>query len=81
MKTVLAIGLAFALTTAMAYAEAPLTAEASGTLMYNRGMTIGPRYQPTPLLSFGDVQFEIWTPVAPPYNAAANRNLAGNPLW
>jgi len=82
MKTALAIGLAFALTAATAYAGVPATGDASGTLLYNQGTTTAPRYsQPTPLFRLGDVQFEIWSPVAPPYNAAANRNLAGNPLW
>ena len=82
MKTALAIGLAFALTGAMAYAQVPATGDVSGTLAYNQVTVIGPHYRaPTPLLTMGNVQFEIWSPVSPPYDAAANRNLGGNPLW
>lgn len=81
MKTALAAVLAVAALATAAYADVPATGETSGTLMYNQGTTVAPRYQPTPLFLLGGVQFEIWTPVAPPYNAAANRNLAGRPLW
>ena len=34
----------------------------------------------TPLFVFGGMAVGIWTPVAPPYDAGANRNLAANPL-
>ena len=82
MKTALVAMLAIAALAPAAYAEAPATEETSGTLMYNERTTVSPRYrQPTPLFTLGNVQLEIWTPVAPPYNAAANRNLAGNPPW
>jgi hypothetical protein len=29
-----------------------------------------------PLFTFGGFNVRVWTPVAPPYNAMANRNLA-----
>jgi hypothetical protein len=29
-----------------------------------------------PLFTFGGLNVRVWTPVAPPYNAMANRNLA-----
>jgi hypothetical protein len=38
-----------------------------------------PRY-PTPIFSIGGVPVSIWTRVPPPYNAAANRSAAANPL-
>ena len=82
MKIVIATALAVVALATSAYAQVPATGETSGTLTYDQGMTVAPRYaQPTPLFTLGNVQFEIWTPVAPPYNSAANRNLAGNPLW
>ena len=82
MKTALAAAFAVAALTTAAYAAVPVTGETSGMLLYNQGTAVAPAYrQPTPLFRLGDVQFEIWSPVAPPYNAAANRNLAGNPPW
>ena len=35
---------------------------------------------PTQLFVMGSTAFGIWTPMAPPYDVNANRNLAGNPL-
>jgi hypothetical protein len=44
---------------------------------------VGPRInpqQPTPLFTIGGLAVGIWTRLPPPYNAAANRNLAADPL-
>jgi hypothetical protein len=38
-----------------------------------------PRY-PTPLFTIGGVAVGIWTPVPPPYDGAANRSAAANPV-
>jgi hypothetical protein len=45
--------------------------------------TIGPQHapsQPRPLLSIFGLPVGIWAPVPPPYNVAANRNLASRPI-
>ena len=45
-------------------------------------LTIGvaPAQQMRPLATIGNVALGIWTRVPPPYDVAANRNLAANPL-
>jgi hypothetical protein len=40
----------------------------------------GPSRNPTPLFSLGGVPVGIWTRVPPPYDPAANRSAAANPL-
>ena len=45
--------------------------------------TIGPQQAPsvpTPLFRIFGVPVGIWAPVPPPYNVAANRNLASRPI-
>jgi hypothetical protein len=45
--------------------------------------TIGPQQapsQPRPLFTIFGVPIGIWAPVPPPYNVAANRNLAARPI-
>jgi hypothetical protein len=37
--------------------------------------------QSRPLFKIGGLPVHVYAPVAPPYNAAANRNLAADPLW
>ncbi|HEY7578796.1 MAG TPA: hypothetical protein VH855_14475 [Acetobacteraceae bacterium] len=44
---------------------------------------IGPQHapsQPRPLFSIFGLPVGIWAPVPPPYNVAANRNLASRPI-
>jgi hypothetical protein len=65
-----------------AFAEAP---NSQITTTY-RGQAVAPApwlhaQQPTPLFVVGGVAGGIWTHVSPPYNVAANRNLAANPIW
>jgi hypothetical protein len=45
--------------------------------------TMGPQQAPsvpTPLFHIFGVPIGIWAPVPPPYNVAANRNLASRPI-
>jgi hypothetical protein len=35
----------------------------------------------SPLFTFGGLNVHVWAPMEPHYNADANRNLAGDPLW
>ena len=37
--------------------------------------------QSRPLFTIGGLPVRAWAPVEPHYNAAANRNLAADPLW
>jgi hypothetical protein len=37
--------------------------------------------QSRPLFKIGGLPVHVYAPVEPPYNAAANRNLAADPLW
>jgi hypothetical protein len=46
----------------------------------NQTVGLGPIQQMTPLATVGSLAIGIWTPVAPPYDAAANRSGADNPL-
>ncbi len=34
-----------------------------------------------PLFSFGNVDVQVWAPIAPPYDPDANRNFASDPSW
>ncbi len=64
-----------------AYADAPA---ASVSTFGGQVGAMAPRAlatQPTPLFATGGVAFGIWTRLPPPYNAAANRNLAADPPW
>jgi hypothetical protein len=49
----------------------------------NRTVGAGPQFhnqQKTPLVTIGNLAIGIWSPVPPPYDVAANRNLAANPI-
>ena len=35
----------------------------------------------SPLFTIGRVEVRVWAPVAPPYNAEANGNLAARYIW
>jgi hypothetical protein len=37
--------------------------------------------QTHPLFSIGGIQFRVWAPVAPPYNAEAGGDLAARDIW
>jgi hypothetical protein len=37
--------------------------------------------QSTPMFTFGRGGVRVWTPVAPPYNAQANGDLAARDIW
>lgn len=46
--------------------------------------TVGPgrtTQRPKPLFMLGNLSVGIWAPVAPPYDATANRNLAADMPW
>jgi hypothetical protein len=45
-----------------------------------QSVTVGPRLGATPLFVIGDLAVGIWARVPPPYDVAANRNAAANPL-
>jgi hypothetical protein len=46
----------------------------------NQMIGVGPNQQMTPLATIGDLAVGVWTPVPPPYDSAANRSGADNPL-
>lgn len=65
-----------------AYAQ---TAENRGQVaaFSDRTVGVGPQLrgqQMTPLVTIGNLAIGIWSPVPPPYDVAANRNLAANPV-
>jgi hypothetical protein len=65
-----------------AFAQAPGSG-AAGQIASMGGQSVaqGPRVQqPTPLFMLGGLVVGIWTRVPLPYDAAANRNGAANPL-
>ncbi len=73
----------------IAYAATePAPQGTSGTLSFSgQSAATGPRLsaqttarQMRPLFTIGNVAVGIWTPLPPPYDASANRNLAANPL-
>ena len=85
MKT--AYAALFGLTTLAMIASASaqqVTASATGGPFAGRSVAIGegpaPR-NPTPLFSIGQLSVGIWARVPPPYDAAANRTYAGDPLY
>jgi hypothetical protein len=43
-------------------------------------VSTGPPRTP-PLFGIGGIQFRVWAPVAPPYTARANGNLAARDIW
>jgi hypothetical protein len=87
MGTVRAVvfGLLAVLVAVGAYAAPAAGPSSAGEALIfgGRSTAIGPRIkpqQPTPLFMIGGLAVGIWTRVPPPYDAAANRNLAANPL-
>ncbi len=69
-------------TTAWAQGPTPGTAGEIST-MGGQSFGLGPRLGPqeaTPLFMLGGLGVGIWARVPPPYNPAANRNGAANPL-
>lgn len=40
-----------------------------------------PLHKTPPLRTIGGVEFRVWAPVAPPYNAEANGDLAATNIW
>jgi hypothetical protein len=65
-----------------AFAQAPGSG-AAGQIASMGGQSVEQRpraQQPTPLLMLGGLEVGIWTRVPPPYDAAANRSAAANPL-
>jgi hypothetical protein len=65
-----------------AFAQAPGSGPASPIAsMGGQSVAQGQRVQqPTPLVTLGGLVGGIWTRVPPPYDAAANRSGAANPL-
>ena len=65
-----------------AFAQAPGSGAAGRTASVGgQSVEQGPRaQQPTPLFMLGGLEVGIWTRVPPPYDAAANRSAAANPL-
>lgn len=68
-----------------AYAQQPGPGPAGGPLGFGGQVaTVGPSQtfatRPRPLFSFLGVPVGVWAPVPPPYNVAANRNLAASPI-
>jgi hypothetical protein len=67
-----------------AYADTPAGPPVTGTLQAPATLPapVAPESaQPQPFWTLGGVPVRIWAPVAPPYDAAANRTGAGDPLW
>ncbi len=69
---------------APAFAQVPGPAGAGRVPAFGgESVLVAPRLgarQPAPLFIIGGVAVEVWAPVPPPYDAAANRNGAANPL-
>ena len=72
------IGVLMGLLPTVALAQVPVSGT-SGTVSTLAGRPAGgPNARP--LFMLGNVAFGIWAPVAPPYDVAANRNGAANPI-
>lgn len=81
MAHIIPLALAAALLGGPASAQAPSVA--AQPALGGQAFALGPRAgvrEPTTLFLLGGLPVAVWTPVAPPYDMAANRNLAGNPL-
>jgi hypothetical protein len=60
--------------------QPPGTGRVTGTGTIRTGSGREDR-QSHPLFTFGGLDVRLWTPVAPHYNAEANRNLAEQSIW
>jgi hypothetical protein len=83
MNTVRAVlfGILAILMATAAYAQEPRVGPAATTATFlGQSVTIGPRQFPTPQFVIGGLPVGIWARVAPPYEVAANRSAAENPL-
>jgi hypothetical protein len=83
MNTVHAVlfGILTALIATTAYAQKPSAGPEERTpRLGGQSVTAGPRLGATPLFVIADLAVGIWARVPPPYDVAANRNAAANPL-
>ena len=81
LARIIPLALAAGLVGGTAAAQTPSVA--AQPALGGQAFAVGPRagvHEPTTLFSLGGLPAVVWTPVAPPYDVAANRNLAGNPL-
>jgi hypothetical protein len=62
-------------------ARAPDTTTATGTDSGSTSVSASGLPTPPPSRSIGGVGIRVWTPVAPPYNAEANGDLAARNIW
>jgi hypothetical protein len=51
-----------------------------GAATGNDSVSVGALKKP-PLRTIGGIELRAWTPVAPPYNAEANGDLAARNIW
>ena len=66
-----------------AHAQTPVVNSGQGVAatFSDQSVTAGPQLQsPTSLFVIGNLAVGIWARVPPPYDVAANRNAAANPL-
>ena len=83
MNTVRAVhfGILALLMATTAYAQKPGVGPAATTASFlGESVTIGPRRFPTPQFVICGLPVGIWARVPPPYDVAANRSAAENPL-
>ena len=82
MNTVHAVlfGILTALIATTAYAQKPSAGPERTPRLGGQSVTAGPRLGATPLFVIGDLAVGIRARVPPPYDVAANRNAAANPL-
>ncbi len=83
MNTVRAVlfGILAALMATTAYAQKPDAGVVATTATFlGQSVTTGPRQFPTPQFVIGGLAVGIWARVPPPYDVAANRSAAENPL-
>ena len=62
-------------------ARASDRAAATGLTLQNASVSAGGLPTRSPLRSIGGVGIHVWAPVAPPYNAEANGDLAARNIW
>jgi hypothetical protein len=64
-----------------AFAQAPAAYGMESTPEVLAGQAPESTPLPPTLFSFDGVPVQIWTPVAPPYDPNADRNIHGDPSW
>jgi hypothetical protein len=81
MRATVLLGILTILTPSVVDAQTPNSGVPAGRAPTFAGQSsaIGTR-EATPLLHIGNIPVAIWTRVSPPYDVAANRNAAANPL-